>query len=178
MFILNIISSSAVLSDDNLLGTNFLSSTTMAKEQATGQAAAPHIYKLAGDIAYTNETCSALCYTHNPSNVPCHFFILDSDKCFLGNFESGINTASFATTPTAYYNESKCKILLPSWKYFFTWSTADNLKPISRVFAQYLTCLTVCDNKQPTKQMADQRVPQRGYKISEPLCRTLSHKHN
>ena len=110
MFILNhspIISSSAVLSDDNLLSTNFPSSTSMAKEQATGQAAAPHLYKLAEDTTYNNETCSALCFTHNPSNAPCHFFILDNDKCFLGNFEPGNNIASFATTPTAYYNESK-----------------------------------------------------------------------
>ena len=66
--------------------------------------------KLAG-IAYTEDTCASLCYTHSPSTPVCHFFILDGTACALGNFGGFNGTQHALTSPTltAYYNESGSK---------------------------------------------------------------------
>ena len=57
------------------------------------------------------DTCSSLCYTHNPSVTPCHFFIVSGGDCMLGNYElvngTGTIPGSAGTSLTAYYNESK-----------------------------------------------------------------------
>ena len=66
-------------------------------------SAPPHLCSL--------DTCSSLCYTHNPSPKPCHFFILHDGDCMLGNYAK---SGSPQTMPvpagqqlTAYYNESE-----------------------------------------------------------------------
>ena len=66
--------------------------------------------KLAG-IAYTEDTCASLCYTHSPSTPVCHFFILDGTACALGNYGGFNGTQHALTSPTltAFYNESGSK---------------------------------------------------------------------
>ena len=97
-FILNIL---GVVSGDNFNTVRFPSSTS------TNYIKDKYIYAALNSITYDTESCASLCYTHTMSSTSCHFFILYSGTCMLGNFQSTDTYTSPQDTFTAYFNESE-----------------------------------------------------------------------
>ena len=65
----------------------------------------------ASGIIYTVDMCGALCYTHNPSATPCHFFMVSvggagAGKCIMGNYNFIGSNSLGNQDYTAYFNES------------------------------------------------------------------------
>ena len=90
-----------VVSDENFSTVQFpsLTSTHYIKDK--------YIYAAFNSITYDKEYCVSLCYTHTTSSTACHFFILYSDTCMLGNFQSIDTYTSPQDSFTAYFNESE-----------------------------------------------------------------------
>ena len=90
-----------VVSDDNFSTVKFPSSTS------THDIKDKYIYAAFNSITYDKESCASLCYTHTISSTACQFFILYSDTCMLGNFQSTETYTSPQDSFTAYFNESE-----------------------------------------------------------------------
>ena len=88
-----------VVSDESFSTVKFPSSTS------THDIKDKYIYAAFNSISYDKESCASLCYTHTISSTACQFFILYSDTCMLGNFQSTDTYTSPQDSFTAYFNE-------------------------------------------------------------------------
>ena len=66
-----------------------------------------HIFQALSGISYTDDVCAALCFIHNPSATPCHFFIQYGGTCMLGNFNISGTYSAPVSSFTAFFNESE-----------------------------------------------------------------------
>jgi hypothetical protein len=55
-------------------------------------------------LAYTVDSCAAVCFLHNPS---CSFFVNSATTCFLGNLNDSTGYTTTLGGLTAYLNHSK-----------------------------------------------------------------------
>lgn len=68
-----------------------------------------YVYKDLTGIAYTTDTCAAICYMDTTAPTACSFFALDAGTCFLGNINSSTGYTTSLAALTAHLNESKFK---------------------------------------------------------------------